>query len=368
MFSLRCGPFGHPGHHLVFRWRVVRWAALVMLPLAVGACAQIAESFESSEPPRRLSEAAARIDAESEDAEFPNLASVPNQPPAVTGSDQRKSIREGLVADRANAEYTNELLPPGGMTAALEESFTPDSYSISSEPDAGTSEREAASTGSASVGDDIAPSPPEPASDTAGGGSVPPEAAPMPEVAEIPPSPASELLAPEVDSLRPSAGSGATDETRPAEPPVAGSANGAESAEEPAAVRELAEPEVEPESEPEPAAEIAALSPGGASDVGTQILFGEGSADLSTTAQSELSSVAEQLLQNADTRVQLRAYASGDEGASSQARRLSLSRAVAVRRFLIEQGVSSTRMDVRALGNQAKENPADRVDIVVADR
>jgi len=45
-------------------------------------------------------------------------------------------------------------------------------------------------------------------------------------------------------------------------------------------------------------------------------------------------------------------------------RRLSLSRALAVRAFLIDQGVRSTRLDVRALGDKTGDGPADRVDIV----
>ena len=35
---------------------------------------------------------------------------------------------------------------------------------------------------------------------------------------------------------------------------------------------------------------------------------------------------------------------------------------------VIEQGIRSTRMDVRAMGNKFEEEPADRVDVVVADR
>jgi outer membrane protein OmpA-like peptidoglycan-associated protein len=43
---------------------------------------------------------------------------------------------------------------------------------------------------------------------------------------------------------------------------------------------------------------------------------------------------------------------------------LSLSRALAVRAFLIEQGVRSTRMDVRALGDKVPDGPVDRVDVL----
>jgi outer membrane protein OmpA-like peptidoglycan-associated protein len=58
------------------------------------------------------------------------------------------------------------------------------------------------------------------------------------------------------------------------------------------------------------------------------------------------------------------AYASGDDDEARRARRISLSRALAVRAYLINKGVRSTRMDVRALGNKVEGDPADRVDIV----
>ncbi|MCH8925159.1 MAG: OmpA family protein [Proteobacteria bacterium] len=56
--------------------------------------------------------------------------------------------------------------------------------------------------------------------------------------------------------------------------------------------------------------------------------------------------------------------ASRSPGSASAARRLSLSRALAVRAYLIEQGVRSTRMDVRALGDKVPDGPADRVDVL----
>ncbi|MEJ0067668.1 MAG: OmpA family protein [Pseudomonadota bacterium] len=63
-----------------------------------------------------------------------------------------------------------------------------------------------------------------------------------------------------------------------------------------------------------------------------------------------------------DGRIQLLAYADGTPESESQARRLSLSRALAVRSFLIEQGIRSTRVNVQALGIKTAGGPADRVD------
>ena len=95
-----------------------------------------------------------------------------------------------------------------------------------------------------------------------------------------------------------------------------------------------------------------------------RLTFAPGSAELSDDAKRELQGLAKSLVQNASSRVQLLAYAAdGGEGAS-RARRMSLSRALAVRAFLIDQGVRSNRMDVRAQGRKVGDGPADRVDIL----
>jgi outer membrane protein OmpA-like peptidoglycan-associated protein len=44
---------------------------------------------------------------------------------------------------------------------------------------------------------------------------------------------------------------------------------------------------------------------------------------------------------------------------------LALSRALEVRKYLIDGGVRSTRIDVRALGDKAESTPLDRIDIVL---
>jgi outer membrane protein OmpA-like peptidoglycan-associated protein len=98
------------------------------------------------------------------------------------------------------------------------------------------------------------------------------------------------------------------------------------------------------------------------------IPFANGAADLPADGKSVLDRAAAQLKGDEEARLQIVAYASGGDDAGSQARRLSLSRALAVRSYLIDQGVRSTRMDVRALGNKSTDGPADRVDILVVHR
>ena len=99
-----------------------------------------------------------------------------------------------------------------------------------------------------------------------------------------------------------------------------------------------------------------------------RLMFADGSATLSDGAKQDLDRLAQVLEDNPRQRVQLMAFAQGTEDTASQARRLSLSRALAVRTYLIDQGIRSTRMDVRALGATADQGPLDRVDVVPASR
>ena len=69
-----------------------------------------------------------------------------------------------------------------------------------------------------------------------------------------------------------------------------------------------------------------------------------------------------------DARLRLTAVSSASD--SSVARRLSLSRALAVRAYLIERGVRAARMDLQALTGRPGEGaaPGDRVDVAVVTR
>ena len=135
--------------------------------------------------------------------------------------------------------------------------------------------------------------------------------------------------------------------------------------------RKSAPPVVEPPSvevlQPPTTPQVAAR-PDPSEEYELRLEFESGSARLPDDGRQPLQKLVDQLGGDADTRLQLRAYAGGTAETSSLARRLSLSRALAVRSYLIEQGVRSTRMDVRALGNKSGEGPPDRVDIVLVDR
>lgn len=68
-------------------------------------------------------------------------------------------------------------------------------------------------------------------------------------------------------------------------------------------------------------------------------------------------------LESGASRIQLEAYGGAAGDKSSDARRLSLKRALAVRQLLIDNGVPSNRIDVRAMGGVDDKGPTDRVDV-----
>ena len=98
-----------------------------------------------------------------------------------------------------------------------------------------------------------------------------------------------------------------------------------------------------------------------------RIDFAGASTRLTPDAERRLASLAATMMEN-DGRLQLKAHAGGTSETRRSARRLSLSRALEVRSFLIEQGIRSTRIDVRALGRPEDDGPSERVDVVLLTR
>jgi len=98
------------------------------------------------------------------------------------------------------------------------------------------------------------------------------------------------------------------------------------------------------------------------------ILFAKDATDPAEGALGALKFLAGDLnaaMTTAAARVELQAFggARGDKG--SDARRLSLKRALAIRQVLIDDGVSPDRIDVRAMGGSDDSGPTDRVDVYV---
>lgn len=111
------------------------------------------------------------------------------------------------------------------------------------------------------------------------------------------------------------------------------------------------------------AAPRAASAPGAAAS-SLRVGFGAAETELSRADRQRVLGFAAAVPDDDQLRITVNAYASGTPDDPSRARRTSLSRALAVRTALMEAGVRSTRIDVRALGLAGGEGPADRVDIL----
>lgn len=128
----------------------------------------------------------------------------------------------------------------------------------------------------------------------------------------------------------------------------------------------LQEPMAEPtEQNPEPAVEqeieTAFFMPT-LDDM--SLVYNGAEKDLSDDLKQQLSPVVSQMKDDANMRLQLRSYAASTDGSESSARRISLARAIELRKYMLDQGIDATRIDVRALGNLTDTTPANRIDMV----
>ena len=202
----------------------------------------------------------------------------------------------------------------------------------------------------------------------------PPAAPPLPAEVEIPPDlpdlppppPAASLeLPPLLEEIVEEAAA-----DLPPSPPVEEQAKSGDAtdATEPVPMRETVLPQPQETAAPEESKQVAALSPPATAVPATRpmtVLFSLGSAALNAEALERIDAVREKMKADQFLRLQLAAYATNTDDNPSRTRRLSLSRALAIRSYLVEKGVKSTRMDVRALGNKFEKAPGDRVDLVL---
>lgn len=122
---------------------------------------------------------------------------------------------------------------------------------------------------------------------------------------------------------------------------------------------------IAPETAEEPPVQVAGLpDPQSASH---RLRFEGNTADILGATRDELELVAMELMRH-DDRIEIQAFAGTAGDVSSDARRLSLKRALNVRKFLVERGVLQSRIDVRALGGTRDSGPANRVDILLSSR
>jgi outer membrane protein OmpA-like peptidoglycan-associated protein len=118
--------------------------------------------------------------------------------------------------------------------------------------------------------------------------------------------------------------------------------------------------------EPPPAPPIAADAGGGVERIsdGLRVLFATGRTDLTPSTEAAIKAYLATVPHTESTSFDVTAYAAGGPEDPSTPRRLSLSRALAIRSVMLADGVASARIYLRALGAAHGDGPVDRVDLV----
>lgn len=178
---------------------------------------------------------------------------------------------------------------------------------------------------------------------------------PTPKPAAAPEAPA-RVTAPAPAAPRPTA------PARAAPKPVPPAATPAPATPKPAAVA----PKPAPKAAPKPA-QVAAVTPPSAAPGVSRILFDETSSDVSAEGAAELQRIAAANRDDQSVRLQVRAFAGSDDETETWERRTSLRRAQNVRRILLDNGIDSFRILVRALGDPGPDDggPRNRVDVQI---
>jgi outer membrane protein OmpA-like peptidoglycan-associated protein len=110
------------------------------------------------------------------------------------------------------------------------------------------------------------------------------------------------------------------------------------------------------QSAPAPAPAAAPTAPATAT-----VPFDRQSVEINAAARSALDTLAQVLTAQGVRQVELHGYATGDD--ADDARKLALVRTLAVRMYLIDQGVKA-RIEVMAQATPAKGGPRERVDVM----
>jgi outer membrane protein OmpA-like peptidoglycan-associated protein len=134
-----------------------------------------------------------------------------------------------------------------------------------------------------------------------------------------------------------------------------------------ASINPVAPPEPPAGSQPPPPPPVSdtAATKAAPTTAGLRLTFAPEQSDLSPESSASIKQLATAAPSGDDTTFNVQAYAPGKPDDPSTARRVSLSRAMAVRSALVADGIPSARIFVRALGDQYGDGPPDRVDIAV---
>ena len=113
----------------------------------------------------------------------------------------------------------------------------------------------------------------------------------------------------------------------------------------------------------DPFAGAKTVNPLAGFSVMSRVRFVNGRSEITAQAQAVLDDLAARLM-TSQVRVRLAAFSGRAGDLSSDARRLSLARALAIRAYLTAKGVAAERVDVLAFGG-ATDGIIDRVDVLV---
>lgn len=131
-----------------------------------------------------------------------------------------------------------------------------------------------------------------------------------------------------------------------------------------------------PAAQPKPAepvkeeTRVAAVTPPAAAPDVNRLLFEEGAEEISAVGRAQLEQIAASVRDDRDIRLQVMSYADSASETGDSNRRVSLRRAGNVRRVLLDNGIESFRILVRALGAPGPDDngPGNRVDILIGRR
>lgn len=126
-------------------------------------------------------------------------------------------------------------------------------------------------------------------------------------------------------------------------------------------------PSAEPATPPRQVATAAPVAAAAAAEGLTRVLFQGGAEDLDASGRAAVRAVAERLKGTSD-RVQIKAYADSETETEGWKRRLSLRRGNNVRLALLDEGVQSFRILLRALGAPTDGGQGNRVDLIIESR
>ncbi len=121
-------------------------------------------------------------------------------------------------------------------------------------------------------------------------------------------------------------------------------------------------PDAEPKSS-RPAPNEIREAPASSVAPAATVLFGNNSADISEAARAELDRLARTISQQRLSQIELRAFAGAAGADPADVRRVALARALAVRTYLIDQGVTA-RIEVGAFAAARGSRSTERVDVL----